>query len=67
MKTQKMTIREIRQVLFATEKYTVIGADEMTNKESRDFLYEKDNQDEVMNVIDKGSHLLIWEQQIKLN
>lgn len=57
----QMTIRQIRQELFSTEKYTVIGADEMTNKESRDFLYEKDNQDEVMNVIDNGSHLLIWE------
>jgi hypothetical protein len=57
---KQMTIREIRKVLFETEKYTVIGADEMTNKESRDFLYAKDNQDELMNVIDNGSHLLIW-------
>ena len=48
--TTQMTIRQIRQELFSTEKYTVIGADEMTNKESRDFLYEKDNQDRVMNV-----------------
>jgi hypothetical protein len=59
MKTE-MTIREIRRVLFESEKYTVIGADEMTNKESRDFLYSKDNQDEVMNVIDNGNYLLIW-------
>ena len=59
MKTQ-MTIREIRKILFDTNKYAVIGADEMTNKESRDFLYSKDNQDEVLNVIDNGSHLLIF-------
>lgn len=59
MKTQ-MTIREIRRVLFETEKYTVIASDEMTNKESRDFLYAKENQDKVMNVIDNNSHLLIW-------
>jgi hypothetical protein len=59
-KKMKMTIREIRKVLFETEKYTVIGADEMTNKESRHFLYAKDNQDENMNVIDKNTHLLIW-------
>jgi hypothetical protein len=59
MKT-KMTIREIRRVLFETNKYTVIGADEMTNKESRDCLYSKDNQEEVVNVIDNGTHLLIW-------
>jgi len=56
----QMTIRQIRQELFSTEKYTVIGTDEMTNKESRNFLYTKDNQDEAMNVIDNGSHLLIW-------
>ncbi len=57
---KQMTIREIRRVLFETEKYTVIGADEMTNKESRDFLYSKDNQDEIMNVIENSTHLLIW-------
>jgi hypothetical protein len=56
-----LTVREIRRVLFETEKYTVIGANEMTNKESRDFLYSKDNQDELMNVIDNKSHLLIWQ------
>lgn len=55
-----MTIREIRRVLFETDKFTVIGADELTNKESRDFLYARENQDEVLNVIDNGSHLLIW-------
>ena len=58
--TNQMTIREIRRVLFETEKYTVIGANEMTNKESRDFLYAKDNQYELMNVIDNVSNLLIW-------
>ena len=58
--TQQITIREIRRILFETEKFTVIGSEEMTNKESRDFLYAKDNQEEVMNVIDNDSHLLIW-------
>jgi hypothetical protein len=61
MREKMLTVREIRKVLFETEKYTVIGANEMTNKESRDFLYSKDNQDEVMNVIDNKSHLLIWQ------
>ncbi len=56
----KLTIREIRKILFDTDKYTVIGMDEMTNKASRDFLYSKDNQDEILNVIDNGTHLLIW-------
>lgn len=59
MKTT-LTIREIRQELFTNDKYTVIGSEEMTNKESRDFLYNKENQDEKMNVIDNESHLLIW-------
>ena len=56
----QITIREIRRILFETEKYTVIGADEMTNKDSRYYFYLKDNQDELMNVIDNGSYLLIW-------
>ena len=58
--TNSLTIREIRKILFDNDKYTVIGSEEMTNKESRDFLYNKMNQDEKMNVIDNGSHLLIW-------
>jgi hypothetical protein len=57
---KQMTVREIRRLLFETDKYTVIGEDEMTNKESRDFLYAIDNQDKTYNVIDEGSHLLIW-------
>ena len=60
MTTSKLTVREIRRILFETEKYTVIFADEMTNKESRDFLYAKDNQDEIFNVIDNNTHLLIF-------
>ena len=60
MTTLKLTVREIRRILFETEKYTVIFADEMTNKESRDFLYAKENQDETFNVIDNNTHLLIF-------
>ena len=58
--TNSLTIREIRKILFDTDKYTVIGSEEMTNKISRDYLYNKKNQDEKMNVIDNGSYLLIW-------
>ena len=58
--TTQMTIRQIRSILFNTEKYTVIGADEMTNKESRDFLYAKEDQDEILNLIENKDHLLIW-------
>ena len=61
--TSKLTVREIRRILFETEKYTVIGEDEITNKESRDFLYSKENQEEVFNVIDNDTHLLIWQKK----
>ena len=61
MKTLNLTIREIRTILFDSNKYTVIGAEEMTNKESRDFLYSKEDQNKILNVIDNNSHLLIWE------
>jgi hypothetical protein len=57
---KQMTIREIRGVLFETEKYTVIGSEERTNEDSRNLLYGMSNQDELLNVIDNGSHLLIW-------
>jgi hypothetical protein len=59
MNPEKLTIREIRKILFDTDKYTVIGMFEMTNKQSRDFLYLKENQDQQMTVIDNGNHLLI--------
>lgn len=58
--SKQMTVREIRRVLFETEYYTVIGQHEMTNKDSRDFLYEIEDQDLVFNVIDDDTHLLIW-------
>jgi hypothetical protein len=56
----KATIREIRKMLFDSDKYAVIGAEELTNKESRDFLYDLEDQDAQKNVIDNGTHFLIW-------
>jgi len=56
----KKTVRQIRKILFDTDKYTVIGADERTNEDSRNLLYGLSNQDELFNVIDNGTHLLIW-------
>jgi len=60
MKNLKMTVREIRSFLFDSDFYTVIGENEMTNKESRDFLYSMENQERVLNVIKNDDHLLIW-------
>ena len=54
-----MTIREIRKVLFDTDKKTVYKNTVMDNKESRDYFYVKDNQDEVLKVIENNTHLLI--------
>jgi hypothetical protein len=56
----KLTVKEIRKILFDTDKYAVIGIIEMTNEESRNFLYEFSNQDYLYNVIDNDSHLLIY-------
>jgi hypothetical protein len=56
---KEMTVRNIRRLLFETNKFAVIGEDELTNKESRNMLFAK-NQNSSMNVIDNGSHLLIW-------
>lgn len=60
MKNEILTISEIRSLLFDSGKYAVIGADEMTNSEARRFLFDMRDQDATMNVIDNGSHFLIW-------
>lgn len=60
---KQLTIREIRTILFDTDKYAVIRSQEMTNKESRTFLFNKELQDEAMNVIDNGDHLLVWNKK----
>lgn len=59
MKANQLTIREIRTILFDTDKKTVYKNNVMNNKESRDYFYSKDNQEEVLKVIDNGTHLLI--------
>ena len=58
--TAKLTIRQIRRILFTSDKFAVIGSEEMTNKESRDFLFSMEDQDQKMNVTDNKTHLLIW-------
>ncbi len=39
------TIREIRKILFDTDKGLNVGNDKYDNKGGRDFLYSLDNQD----------------------
>ncbi len=56
----KLSIRQIRKMLFDSNKYAVIGAYEMTNKEARDFLYNIEDQDMTFNVIEENTHFLIY-------
>jgi len=60
MTTEKLTIREIRKKLFTSNKYSVIGITEMTNKKSREFLYSKKNQNKKMYLIENKTHFLIY-------
>jgi hypothetical protein len=57
---KQMTIREILRLLFDSKKYAVVGEDEMRNHQCRNFLLSLNNLDKTYNVIDEGSHLLIW-------
>lgn len=60
----EMTVREIRKILFDTDKSLVLGFGagnrRFENKQGRDFLYAKDDQDEVFQVIDNGTQILMW-------
>ena len=57
---QTLTISEIRSLLYYSNAYAVIGADEMTNDEARRFLFDMPDQDTTMRVIENGDHLLIY-------
>jgi hypothetical protein len=59
MKASQLTIREISKVLFDTDKKTVYKNTVMNNKESQDYFYAKDDQDEILSVIENDTHLLI--------
>jgi hypothetical protein len=55
-----LTVAEIREMLYYSNKYAVIGADEMSNDDARRFLFDMPNQDAIMRLIDNGSHYLIY-------
>jgi len=54
-----MTVAQVLRLLFESNKYAVIGENEMTNGEARAHLYEMSNQDEILSVIDMGDHVLV--------
>lgn len=58
MKTQK-TVREIRTILFNTEKFAIIDSVAMTNKEARDFLYNELDQDKLFTLVEGDGFLNI--------
>lgn len=55
-----LTVAEIREMLYYSNKYAVIGADEYDNADARRFLFDMPNQDATMRILDNGSHFLIW-------
>jgi hypothetical protein len=58
---KKKTALQIRNLLRITNKYAVIGENEMHNKDAREYLYNTQDDDKIYNVIDNGSHFLIWD------
>jgi hypothetical protein len=58
---KKKTALQIRNLLRITNKYAVIGENEMRNKDAREYLYNTQDDDKIYNVIDNGSHFLIWD------
>jgi hypothetical protein len=60
MEKKTMTVREIRKILFDTDFFAFIDARLMSNKGARDYLYAKNDQEQVLNVIQKNVYLVIW-------
>ena len=54
------TALQIRNLLRITNKYAVIGENEMRNKDAREYLHAMYYDDSIFNIIDNGSHYLIW-------
>lgn len=63
----KATVRELRRMFFDNDYDAVLFADEMTNKEVRDELYNMVNQDKVMNYKIENNFVFIWEVETKFN
>ena len=60
--TELATVRELRRMLFDDDRlYSVIGEDEMDNTEARRFLFDKQDQEQIMSYfIDTKNCLHIW-------
>jgi hypothetical protein len=60
MGKKTMTVREIRKILFDTDMLASINEQDMSNKEARDYLYAKTDQEQVLKVIKRNDYLVIW-------
>jgi hypothetical protein len=59
---KKKTALQIRNLLRITNKYAVIGENEMRNKDAREYLYMLIiTMTSILNIIDNGSHSLYME------
>jgi DNA polymerase/3'-5' exonuclease PolX len=60
MTASKKTALQIRNLLRITKKYAVIGENEFRNKDAREYLHAMYYDDSIFNIIDNGTHFLIW-------
>jgi len=60
MTASKKTALQIRNLLRITKKYAVIGENEFRNIDAREYLHGMYDDDSIFNIIDNGSHYLIW-------
>lgn len=60
MTASKKTALQIRNLLRITKKYAVIGENEFRNNAARKYLHANYYDDITLNIIDNGSHYLIW-------
>jgi hypothetical protein len=57
---KQMSVRDLRRVLFLSEKFAIVNTFELTNKEARDLFYNFDNQDKIVNVFETENCVSVW-------
>jgi hypothetical protein len=57
---KQMSVRDLRRVLFLSDSFAIVNTVEMTNKEARDFFYNFDNQDKIVNVFETENCVSVW-------
>jgi hypothetical protein len=57
---KQMSVRDLRSILFLSEKLAIVNTFELTNKEARDLFYNFDNQDKMVNVLENENCVKVW-------